>query len=166
MWVSSMSSSVSAVSSPKEARRVWCGWGSRTITSLVVRLWRGEAIRAYYIVTDNVIFVHSCTFACTNAVLSVDKRTASKQHVPEGEGGNKDTLHSDRLAGEEDMISNVCMSTCSTYMYMCACMCAHIPHRAPRPLTWHGPCSRFSVDVLKQLEETPYTIVYRYMHLR
>ena len=27
-------SSASAVSSPKEARRVWCGWGSRAITSL------------------------------------------------------------------------------------------------------------------------------------
>ena len=49
MWVLSMSSSVSAVSSPKEARRVWCGWGSRTITSLSCMPEGGVNIRSHYI---------------------------------------------------------------------------------------------------------------------
>ena len=41
MWVLSISSLVSAVPSSKVAWRVWCGWGSRTITSL---LWVWQSI--------------------------------------------------------------------------------------------------------------------------
>ena len=40
-----MSSSVSAVSSPNEARKVWCGWGSKTNHILVVHQ-RGEWARS------------------------------------------------------------------------------------------------------------------------
>ena len=73
-----MSSSVSAVSSPKEASRVWCGWGSRTITSLPFTCGEGTwMLWTFYIIVRQrlegkmtSLFLYAC-IVCMYAYLCV-----------------------------------------------------------------------------------------------
>ena len=80
---------------------------------------------------------------------------ANSMHM-RGEGANKDTLHSDRHAREEDIISNACMSMLHLRVHVR--MCAHIPHKEHPTHSPSMTCSRFSVDVLKQWKERSSTI--------
>ena len=123
-----MSSSVSAVYSLKESRRVWCGWRSRTY--------------------NHILVVHLHT-----SPTEQPTPPTIYSRAPELEGvGHKDALHSD--GQQRKIISlcvflHVCMYQCThVYVRACVLVCAHT-HRASHPLTCMA-CSRFSMDVLKQ----------------
>jgi len=112
---------VSAVSSPKEARRVWCGRGSRTIISLL------------------------CT--CTHPPQTAHPTHYSRAPELEGEG-HKDTLHS---AGQQRKIISLfvcsCMCVCTNarmYTFVCVCLCVRtlIEHPTHSP-AWPAPGSRW-----------------------
>ena len=71
MWVLTIFSSISAVSSPKEARRVWYGWGSRTITGCTI------PTRLYILskTADTHVTQLSCSehiYVPTDAVIIID----------------------------------------------------------------------------------------------
>ena len=109
------------VSSPKEARRVWCGWVSRTY--------------------DHILIVHlhiSPTEQPTPPTIVVHLK---------GVEGHKDTLHSD---GQQRKIISLFVRSCvcvqmRACIRTCACagVCAHSPQHPTHSPAWPAPGSQW-----------------------
>ena len=127
-----MSSSVLAVSSPKEARRMWCGWGYRTVTSLSCLPEGGNQCQ--------LLDIQSHPWC---APAHIPHRAPHPTHyscAPEGRGirthyivmGSRGryflTVHSCICA-----CTNACM-----YTYMCVCLCVCTSPKSTRPTHLHG----------------------------